>query len=85
MNHPAPDKGSTAAQNWKLTLTSSAGRTVRLRVLRPNFVNTSVAIHDVATNRSMAPLLIQYPIEKGGQYRRNGPAPPLTWPLFPAT
>ncbi len=39
-----------------------------MRVLRPNYVNTAVAIFD-NTGRSLAPLVVEYPIEKYGRFR----------------
>lgn len=62
-------KGALLTRDTELTLSTSLGRTVRLRVLRPNYVNSAVAIYDVATNKSLAPLVIEYPIEKGGRFR----------------
>ena len=55
-------------QGAEMTLTTSLGTTVSLRILRPNYVNTAVMIFDSA-GRSFAPLLVEYPIEKGGMFR----------------
>ena len=54
--------------NAEVKLTTSLGTQVRLRVLRPNYVNTAVAIFDNA-GRSLAPLVVEYPIEKFGRFR----------------
>lgn len=54
--------------NAEVRLTTSLGTQVRLRVLRPNYVNTAVAIFDNA-GRSLAPLVVEYPIEKFGKHR----------------
>ncbi|MEJ7617756.1 MAG: hypothetical protein WKF30_12520 [Pyrinomonadaceae bacterium] len=62
-------KGTLLRKDAEMTLATSLGKTVRLRILRPNYVNTAVAIYDTATDRSLTPLLIEYPIEKGGRYR----------------
>lgn len=62
-------KGSLLKKDTELTLSTSLGKTVRLRVVRPNFVNSAVSIYDIATNKSFAPLMIEYPIEKGGYFR----------------
>ena len=51
-----------------VSLASSLGATLRLRVVRPNYVNTSVVIFDLA-GRQLVPLLIEYPIEKFGRFR----------------
>lgn len=48
---------STATENNKIVL---------VRTLRPNGVNTPVTIFDTL-NRAHLPLLVQYPVEKGGR------------------
>jgi hypothetical protein len=45
--------------------TSSSGKTFKLRAVRPNYVNTAVRVTD-ATGREFQPLVVQYPVEKGG-------------------
>lgn len=55
-------KGSEA------TMTSSLGVQLNVRVLRANGVNTAVAIFD-PQGRALVPLVVQYPIEKGGVFR----------------
>lgn len=62
-------KSALLRKNAEMSMTTSQGRLVRLRTLRSNYVNTAVHIYDVATSHSLTPLLIQYPIEKGGQFR----------------
>ncbi|MFL6207883.1 MAG: hypothetical protein ACJ74W_03495 [Pyrinomonadaceae bacterium] len=52
------------------TLTSSLGTLLRVRVVRPNYVNTAVIVADM-TGRQLAPLLVEYPIEKFGRYRET--------------
>jgi len=49
---------------------SSLGGFLRVRVVRPNYVNTAVIVSDL-TGRQLAPLLIEYPIEKFGRYRET--------------
>lgn len=46
---------------------SSNGRQMTSRTLRANGVNTPVVIAD-ETDQSHLPLLVQYPVEKGGRY-----------------
>ena len=46
---------------------SSNGRPVTSRTLRANGVNTPITIID-ASGQAQLPLLIQYPVEKGGRY-----------------
>ena len=50
------------------TINSSLGSRVQLRVLRANGVNTAVTLFDEA-GRSLAPLLVEYPIERGGRFQ----------------
>jgi hypothetical protein len=50
------------------TLYSSLGTPLRVRVVRPNYVNTAVVVSDL-TGRQLMPLLVEYPIEKFGHYR----------------
>lgn len=54
-------KGSEA------TITTSLGSRVQLRILRANGVNTAVTIFDEA-GRSLVPLIVEYPIERGGRF-----------------
>ncbi|MBV9209405.1 MAG: hypothetical protein JOZ52_02185 [Acidobacteria bacterium] len=48
-------------------VTTSEGTMVNLRVIRANGVNTALVIFD-ATGHSLAPLVVQYPIERGGRF-----------------
>ena len=48
-------------------ITTSEGTLVNLRVIRANGVNTAVTIFD-KTGRSLAPLVVQYPVERGGRF-----------------
>ena len=50
------------------TLTSSLGTLLRVRIVRPNYVNTAVVVADLS-GRQLAPLLVEYPIEKFGRFR----------------
>ncbi|MDT7603353.1 MAG: hypothetical protein QOF61_1350 [Acidobacteriota bacterium] len=50
------------------TLYSSLGTPLRVRIVRPNYVNTAVVVSDL-TGRQLMPLLVEYPIEKFGRYR----------------
>lgn len=51
-----------------VTLITSLGTRVRLRIVRSNYVNTAVTIND-ATGRQLIPLAVEYPIEKFGRFR----------------
>jgi hypothetical protein len=52
----------------ELVLPSSLGTQLNIRVVRANGVNTAVTIFDDAGN-SLAPLVVEFPIEKGGVFR----------------
>ncbi len=52
----------------EVTMTSSLGIPISVRIIRANGVNTAVAIFD-AQGRSLVPLVVQYPIERGGVFR----------------
>lgn len=47
------------------------GRTVRVRVLNPNGVNTAVQVSDAATGQKFLPLVVEYPIVNGGVITEN--------------
>ena len=61
-------KETFLAKGAEAALTSSLGETLRLRVVRPNGVNTAVRVADEA-GRELRPLLVQYPIEKDGEFK----------------
>jgi hypothetical protein len=50
------------------TVATSSGKTFKLRAVRPNYVNTAVRVTDTA-GREFQPLVVQYPVEKGGALR----------------
>ncbi len=54
---------SKGAEAW---VASSLGGSLRLQVVRPNGVNTTVRVAD-ESGAQLRPLLVQYPIEKGGR------------------
>jgi hypothetical protein len=51
----------------ELTTTTSEGTTVNVRIVRANGVNTALTIF-TPDGRSLAPLTIEYPIERGGKF-----------------
>ena len=61
-------KESFLTKGAEMSMTSSLGTPVTIRVLRANGVNTALT---VSTNdgRSFVPLLIEYPIERNGLFR----------------
>jgi hypothetical protein len=52
----------------ELTLPSSLGVPLNVRVIRANGVNTAVAVFD-SQGRSLVPLVVEFPIEKRGVFR----------------
>jgi hypothetical protein len=52
----------------ELTVPSSLGANLNIRVLRANGVNTAVAIFD-PQGRALVPLVVEFPIEKRGVFR----------------
>jgi hypothetical protein len=52
----------------ELTVPSSLGLPLTIRVLRANGVNTAVAVFD-NEGRSLVPLVVEFPIEKRGMFR----------------
>jgi hypothetical protein len=50
----------------ELTATSPLGATAQVRVIRANGVNTAVTVFD-QTGRSLIPLIVEYPVERGGR------------------
>jgi hypothetical protein len=48
---------------------TSLGNAVEVAIMRANGVNTAVRVQDAATGRELIPLVVEYPIEKGGELR----------------
>ncbi len=63
----ALSKEAFLTANAPTTALSSNGRQMTARTIRANGVNTPVEIFDVDGERQL-PLLVQYPVEKGGRY-----------------
>jgi hypothetical protein len=61
-------KETFLAKDIEITLPSSLGTQLSLRVLRANGVNTAVTLFDPA-GQSLIPLLVEFPIEKRGVFR----------------
>jgi hypothetical protein len=61
-------KDSFLTKGAEMTLTSSLGMPLTVRILRANGVNTAVAIFDSQGN-PLVPLVVEYPIEKQGVFR----------------
>lgn len=50
----------------EMSLTTTLGANVQVRIIRANGVNTAVTVFDSA-GHSFVPLLVEYPIERGGR------------------
>ncbi len=61
-------KSTFLTKGAQATMTSSFGVPLSVRIIRANGVNTAVAIFD-PQGRSLVPLVVQYPIERGGVFR----------------
>lgn len=59
-------KDSFLIKGAKLPATTQLGRSVQVHVINPNGVNTAVTVTETATGRSFFPLVVKYPIVKGG-------------------
>jgi len=49
-----------------LSASAEPGRSIRIHVVRANGVNTAMTVTDESTGRSLVPLMVQFPIVKGG-------------------
>jgi hypothetical protein len=58
-------KETFLSKGAEMNLTTSLGANVQLRIIRANGVNTAVTVFDSA-GRSLVPLVVEYPIERGG-------------------
>jgi hypothetical protein len=52
-----------------VVLTTTQGLSVRLQIVRSNYVNTAVVISEATTGKQLTPLVVEYPIEKFGRFR----------------
>ena len=59
-------KETFLSKGAEASVESSLGASLRLQVVRPNGVNTTVRVAD-ESGTQLRPLLVQYPIEKGGR------------------
>jgi hypothetical protein len=66
MNVLSIDKDSFLTKGGDYQLVSNVGANLRVRIVRANGVNTSVIVSDPATRKSLYPLMVRYPIERGG-------------------
>src|SRR5258708_3368433 len=59
-------KDAFLVKDANFSATADPGRNMRVHVVRANVVNTGVTVTDESTGRSLVPLLVQFPIVKGG-------------------
>jgi hypothetical protein len=59
-------KSEFLVKDATLSATSQLGRALRVHVVRANGVNTAMTVTDESTGRSLVPLMVQFPIVKGG-------------------
>ena len=59
-------KGSFLTKDAEFYITTANSKTVKVRIIRPNYVNTAITISSL-NNTYHQPLLVQYPIEKFGR------------------
>jgi hypothetical protein len=59
-------KNEFLVKDAALSATSQLGRALRIHVVRANGVNTAMTVTDESTGRSLVPLMVQFPIVKGG-------------------
>jgi hypothetical protein len=60
------NKDSFLAKGNDFAAVTASGRTVQVRVIRANGVNTAVSIFDSAHKQTFLPLAVQYPIVRNG-------------------
>ena len=60
------NKDSFLTKGAEYVLPSKQGETLRVRIVRPNGVNTAVTVTDVSSGKSLFPLMVRYPIERDG-------------------
>lgn len=60
-------KESFLTKNGEFFVTSESRKSFKINIVRPNGVNTPVVISDF-TNKNHLPMMVQYPVERGGKY-----------------
>jgi hypothetical protein len=59
-------KNEFLVKDANLSASAEPGRSIRIHVVRANGVNTAMTVADESTGRSLVPLMVQFPIVKGG-------------------
>jgi hypothetical protein len=60
-------KDAFLTKDGEFFLTSANNKSLKVKIIRPNGVNTPIVISDY-TNKLHLPLMVQYPVERGGKY-----------------
>jgi hypothetical protein len=60
-------KDSFLTKDGEFFVTSQSAKSLKIKIVRPNGVNTPIIITDY-TNKVHLPLMVQYPVERGGTY-----------------
>src|SRR5215203_6151568 len=60
-------KDSFLTKDGEFFVTSANSKSLKVKIVRPNGVNTPVIISDY-TNKVHLPLMVQYPVERNGRY-----------------
>src|SRR5262245_19020569 len=66
MEMVALDKDSFLTKCGDYHLVSQLGENLRVRIVRPNGLNTAVTVSDASTGNALFPLMVRYPIERDG-------------------
>ena len=64
-------KDSFLLKGADLSANTEAGQAVRIKVIRANGVNTAVSITDAVSNQNLFPLIVEFPIVKGGSLKET--------------
>jgi hypothetical protein len=60
-------KDSFLTKGGEFYIESANSKSLKVSIIRPNGVNTPIIISDL-TNKNHVPLMVQYPVERGGKY-----------------
>jgi hypothetical protein len=60
------DKDSFLTKGGDYQLRSELGENLRVRIVRPNGVNTAVTVSEATSGNTLFPLMVRYPIERDG-------------------
>ena len=64
-------KDSYLVKDSDIFTNTDKGRSVHLRIVRANGVNTAVTVTDTASNRAFLPLVVEFPIAKDGALKET--------------